>query len=145
MKMSFGKKYKDKEVAWVLIEDPGYFKWMNTQGLTNKPEYQFMLGLLKTLDSRPFSHAVCHGHECDKKGVVTRFCLYNYRYNMISWWCDKCDPYSHGALPGRLTPVSKMDQVVFHPDNDKLVKLFAAAKGVPKRKTKKSLQEYFRY
>ncbi|MDY7993400.1 hypothetical protein UY286_21415 [Paenibacillus polymyxa] len=143
MDMTFGK-YKDKPVAWVMIEKPDYFDWMRSKGMEDKAEFKFMIELLQKFDAMAFSNESCNG-KCKGQNPVTRFSLYKGRYNMPYWFCDDCDPYSHGALPGRLSTISSMSQAMNHRDRDNLVKLFAKAKGIPSRKTKKALKDFFNY
>ena len=54
--MSFGK-YKGKQVAWVLIEDPGYFAYLEREG-ANRDELIFAHELLKKLNQKPFVQSV---------------------------------------------------------------------------------------
>lgn len=141
--MNFGK-HKGKQVAWVLVEKPDYFHWMSSKNMTSQVEFSFALNLIKILDTKPFSNVKCYG-KCKGKNEVTRLSLYKGRYNMPYWFCSECDPYSHGALPGRLSYISTMSQAFSHTDYKHLVKLFAIAKGIPTRKTEKALKAYFGY
>lgn len=143
MKMTFGK-HQDKYVAWVLLEHPDYFHWMHSKAMTDKTEFKFAMRLIQTFDSKPFSNVRCHG-ECKGENSVTRLSLYNGKYNMPYWFCDKCDPYTHGATPGKLSSMSSMAQAFNHSGHKELVKLFANAKGIPARKTEKALKMYFGY
>lgn len=143
MEMTFGK-YKDKPVAWVMFEKPDYFIWMRSEGMTDKNEYKFMQQLINKFDSKPFSNQKCNGR-CPSKNAPTRFSLYKGRYNMPYWFCDGCDPYSQGALPGRLSTIKSIGEAMLHQDRKHLVKHFANAKGVPTRKTKKALKDFFGY
>lgn len=141
--MSFGK-FKGKAVAWVMIEKMDYFRWMDSKGMTDKPEYQFMLKLVNKFDNKPFSEVHCAG-SCDRVNEVKVLSLYNSRYNIPYWFCDQCDPYVTGARDNTLSFISSMNSVINHPDKDRLIKLFAQAKGMPKIKTKQALKEFFAY
>ncbi|MCW9133888.1 hypothetical protein OF830_23930 [Bacillus paramycoides] len=143
MKMSFGK-HKDKEVAWVLLTDPGYFTWMKQKGMQTGSEYQFMLEILEKLNSKPYSHVKCFG-TCDGSNTPTRLSLYKGMYNLAYWFCDECSPYSQGANSGTLSTISKYDEFIRHRQSDLLIKIFCNAKGVPKRKTENALKQYFGY
>ncbi len=146
MEMSFGR-YRGKPVAWVMIEDIGYFKWMKSQQMTDKPEYKFLLKLVSKFDSKPFSEERCCG-SCKGKNTVTRLSLHSNKYNGLNlWWCDKCDPYESGATKGSLNTISKVSDIVRMRKDERniLMKLFASAKGVPKTKTKKALGNFFDY
>lgn len=141
--MSFGK-HKDKAVAWLLLTKPDYFMWMKQKGMQDKPEYRFMLNLVQKLNSKPFNKAKCNG-TCNGANTPTRLSLYKGIFNLEYWFCDECDPYSQGAMSGTLSTVSKYEDIIRHRQSQTLIKTFSRAKGVPERKTKKALQEYFDY
>ncbi len=141
--MSFGK-YRDKEVAWVLLKDPGYFKWMQQKGMQNKSEYKFMLEILKRINSKSYSKVRCYG-TCNGSNTPTRLSLYKGMFNIECWFCDECDPYSQGATPGTLNTISKYDEFIRHSQSELLIKVFCNAKGVPNRRTKNALKQYFGY
>ena len=46
MDFTFGK-HDGKPVAWVLLSQPDYFKWMKRKEMTDKEEYLFALKVLK--------------------------------------------------------------------------------------------------
>jgi uncharacterized protein (DUF3820 family) len=143
MDFSFGK-YKGKAVAWILLSKPDYFLWMKSKGMNNKAEYKFMLKLLETLNSKSFNGVKCIGR-CNGSNPVTRLSLYNGQYNGEYWFCDKCDPYSSGALPGKLTTIRKYSEIIGSRYSELLIKSYCIAKSVPKRKTKAALKSYFNY
>ncbi|RFB53691.1 hypothetical protein [Bacillus thuringiensis] len=143
MHMSFGK-HRDKEVAWVLLKDPGYFKWMQQKGMQQKSEYQFMLEILKRLDSKPYSKVRCYG-TCNGSNTPTRLSLYKGMFNFEYWFCDECDPYSQGANLGTLSTINKYDEFIRHSQSELLINVFCNAKAVPNRKTKNALKQYFGY
>lgn len=140
--MSFGK-YKDKAVAWVLLEDPYYFIWMGNN-MANKAEYMFAMGLIRKFDSKPFIKAKCIGG-CKGSNHVTRLSLYNGIYNGNYWFCDKCSPYECGAISGYLTEVRTFSQTLNNRDAAYILKAMANAKGMPERRTKKALKDFFGY
>lgn len=142
MDMGFGK-YKGKAVAWVLLEDPQYFDWMGNNGMSGNPEYIFAMQLINIFDSKPFINARCNGR-CGGQNPVTRLTLYAGIYNGAYWFCDECDPYDSGANPGKLTPIRTLSHAIGYRDSD-LIKAMAIAKGVPQRKTKKALKDFFGY
>lgn len=142
--MQFGK-YKNKAVAWVLLEDPGYFVWMIRKKMTDKQEFKFMIKLINILDNKPFSGVKCRN--CKGNNEVAGLSLYKGRYNGDYWYCDQdeCDPYSSGASPGKLSWISEYFEFINHDQSKRLIKLFSKAKGVPSRKTKSALKTYFDY
>lgn len=143
MDMSFGK-YKEKAVAWVLLEDPQYFAWMGNNGMSGKREYIFAMQLINIFDNKPFINARCNGR-CGGQNPVTKLTLYASTYNGEYWFCDKCDPYSNGANSGKLTGIRTFAQAMAYRDSDLIIKAMASAKGVPQRKTKNALRDFFGY
>lgn len=142
MDMSFGK-YQGKPVAWVVLKDPAYIYWMYTKKMNQRSEYEFAFRLIEKFDSMPFVNERCNG-SCMGKNKVTRLSLYNGRYNLSYWFCDECDLRSAGALAS-LRGVSKISEVLSHPDCNQIVAVFAKAKGAPDRKTSSSLKSFFNY
>ncbi|WP_459481914.1 exodeoxyribonuclease X C-terminal domain-containing protein [Clostridium saccharoperbutylacetonicum] len=143
MDMKFGK-YKDKAVAWVLLEDPNYFHWMQSQGMDSKQEYRFAMNLINKFDQMPYTYARCHG-ECKGEHQVTKLSLYSGMFNGDYWFCDRCSPYDCGAMAGKLSVVARFSQVLGHSQSKEIIKAMAKAKGVPDRKTKPALKNFFGY
>ena len=144
MDMSFGK-YKDKAVAWVMLEHIDYFLWMRSKDLTDRTEYVFFKKLAQIFDDKPFSEVQCDG-SCKGANPVTRLSLYSGQFNYLEyWWCNDCNPYESGAVASKLSTVSSLYEISSLNNKKDVVKVFARAKGVPKRKTKIALQQYFDY
>jgi len=143
MEMGFGK-YKDKPVAWVLLEDPEYFVWMSSNSMTNKAEYKFAMNLIQVFDSKPFINAVCNG-KCKGVNHVTRLSLYNGIYNGNYWFCNECSPYECGAISGNLTEIRTFSQALYNRDSKSIISAMANAKGLVGKRTKKALKEFFGY
>ncbi len=142
MEMSFGK-HEGKPVSWVLIEDPGYIAWMREQGM-DRPELKFALSLLAKLDSIPFKAVKCRGsQQCTNP--VTNLVLYKGVFNGGYWFCDSCDPYTHGATKGTLTQINSAARILFHPQADSIIKAIYLAKGGPKIKRPAALKKFFGY
>lgn len=143
MDMSFGK-YEGKSVAWVFLEDSQYFTWMDSNGQSWRPEFTFAIQLVAAFDAIPLNSVKCHG-DCRGHNPVTRLALYDGNYNGQYWFCDKCDPYTNGAISGKLAFISKLSQVIGYKDSQSIIKAMAIAKGVPQRKTSKALKDFFGY
>jgi len=144
MNMSFGR-YEGKPVAWVLLEDFQYFTWMDSNGMREYQEIKFAIQLACAFDKLPFKNVICRG-TCNGQNPVTRLALYNGMYNGEHWFCDKCDPYRNGAFSGTLTYINKVEEVVgCGKDLQIIIKAMANAKGVPRRKTSRSLKIFFGY
>ena len=143
MNMAFGK-YKDKPVAWVLIQDPSYFSWMQLKGMDKWREYLFAMELIRKLDELPYVNARCHGSKgCSNE--VTQLSLYKGQFNGAYWFCDQCDPYSMGAISGVLSPVRTAASIMNHSHANDIVKEMFKAKGGPDRKTAAALKSFFKY
>ncbi|MGE7926010.1 hypothetical protein ACQKND_22975 [Viridibacillus arvi] len=139
MNMSFGK-FKGESVAWVFLNYPEYFQWMDSNDMQNKKDYQFMLGLKEKLNEMPFSSAMY----CSCKNTATRLSLYKGQFNGGYWFCGSCELDSKGANQGYLTGISTYDEFV-NGKNNRLSLAYYNAKGVPERKTKSALKYYFGY
>lgn len=143
MNMAFGK-YNGKPVAWVLIQDPSYFSWMRSQGMTNRREYKFAVDLVSKLDELPFVNVRCYGSKgCSND--VSRLTLYKGQFNGAYWFCDQCDPYSMGAISGVLSSVRTVASIMQHSQVGDIIKAMFKAKGGPERKTEAALKNFFKY
>lgn len=142
MNMSFGK-YKDKSVAYILFNDLGYFRWMESQGMESKAEYKFAMGLLNKLDSMPFANVKCMG-ECDNN-LVSRISFYIGNPSAAQYYCENCDPYRSGANLGKLYFVKKVKDIPKGKEQNKMFQVYSTAKGIPKRKTENTLADFFGY
>lgn len=141
MNMSFGK-FKDKPVAWVMIEKPQYFAWMKKNRMDNNREYLFMKDLLTKLNAMPFINK-CWGN-CPNP--VTRLSLYDGTYSGEYWFCATCRPTKAGAMDDKLTSISILSEsILTHKDAGDIIKAFAKAKGIPSRKTETALKQFFGY
>lgn len=140
MRMSFGK-YRDKTVAYILLTDYEYFLWMHNQNMSNKPEYKEALRLLNILDKKPF---IVRCYHCKDK-IATQFSLYDGGVAEPYFFCDECDPYSMGAMRGKLSSYRSIMNVrcLYKGYLNTLIKMVAQAKGCPKRKTEEALNQYF--
>lgn len=138
MKLSFGK-YQNKDIAWVLIEQPDYLKFM-FQMKNRDAELSFINSLIQKLNSLPFQEKCCFEH-CSN--VASRLSLYNLNSHCIFLFCSDCDPYDLGASDGKLTYLTSLN--VKDLSDSELVKKFYAAKGGPKRKTTTALKTFFDY
>jgi hypothetical protein len=145
MNFSFGK-YKNKAVAWVVFEDPGYIKWMYSEKMSHKPEYQFALNMISKFDEKPFIHVSCFGEGPEGcNNPVTRLSLYQGIYNGGHWFCDTCSIYALGARSGTLGVLKTYSEASHHRQSEEIIKALSNAKGVPARKTTKALKAYFGY
>ncbi len=142
-KMSFGK-YQGKSVAYVVLKDFEYFIWMYQNNMSNRPEYTEALRLLQILDAKPF-YQKCYS--CRQKAAV-KFSLYHGGVASPSFFCEECDPYSQGAIRGKLAIYSSLCNVVnsgipYKNYINTVIACVAEAKGFPKRKTEKALEDFF--
>ncbi|MDE7312319.1 MAG: hypothetical protein K2N87_11985 [Eubacterium sp.] len=142
-KMSFGK-YQGKSVAYVVLKDFEYFIWMYQNNMSNRPEYTEALRLLQILDAKPF-YQKCYS--CRQKAAA-KFSLYHGGVAVPSFFCEECDPYSQGAIRGKLAIYSSLRDVVncgipYKNYINTVIACVAEAKGFPKRKTEKALEDFF--
>lgn len=91
---------------------------------------------VKTFNAKPFV-APC----CGCKDTSTRASAYRGDSGLM-FWCDDCDPYSRGAVAGRLAIIQTFGEAISHvaysnarDDERKIIRALAEGKGCPKRLT----------
>ena len=152
MIINCGEKHKGRSVEMVIIKDPQYVKWVlettNVSGplLSVREE---MIRLLNVFDGKVLTKK-CQGLDCNN--VATGASVYKDNPNPM-WWCNECDPYEHGALPGRLQIIETYVDALNHvrnyckgrkSDYRDLIRSIAMAKGLGKRVGQEQAQEFFR-
>lgn len=125
--------HKGKEYAQVVLRQPDAVIFQLGKYPAGKPAQEFDR-LISVFDAKPFT-ATCYG--C--KSRATRATSYANTPNLY-FWCDDCDPYDHGALPGKLTVIKTFRQAVRTASETKgdqrlIIKNLAEAKGCPKKLT----------
>jgi len=144
MEFTFGK-HEGKQVASILFSHPKYIEWMINEGMTGRKEYKFILNLLEKLENQPFNKKCYGSRSGDCTNNATRMSLYRGgAFSNHYWFCDECDIYSTGANKGKLYTISSFFDF-YHESPKHGIKVFASAKGLPERKTKKALKEFFGY
>ena len=102
--------------------------------------------LVRLFDAKPFESSC---RRCEN--TATRASAYRGAPGLL-FWCDDCDPYADGAIPGKLVIVRTYAQAITHIDqsgdgyrqwkND-IIRSLAEAKGCPRRLTPKAAIEFF--
>lgn len=149
MVITFGAHNGDL-VERVLIEDPGYVRWMLQKDSPDGPlatAVNHVRRCIAVLNAKPFAKT-CVAKNCG--ATATRGSMYERSPN-ISFWCPTCSPYSLGAAPGKLQIVQTYNQVMEHValyDGTKhgfqhAADGFVAAKGLAKPRTEKKLLAFF--
>ncbi len=92
---------------------------------------------IKKFDARPFEEKCTRCRE-----LATQASLYIGNARVPYYWCDDCDPYSQGAVGGKLIIVKKYQQALrfvdFYCNGSRtekrlLIRALARAKGAPAR------------
>lgn len=148
MAITFGKhKGTTEEIA--VFRWPDYVSWVLAQPNPTGPMIPLAARfrtLIDAVDRKPFLKR-CHG--CGKP--ATRFSLYR---NDVSpyWWCNDCDPYSSGAIEGRLSVGRSYRDALNHvkytcgntaTQARAVIRTLAEAKGLPKRLSAKAAVGFF--
>jgi hypothetical protein len=148
MKFSVGK-HSGKDTRYVLLKDPDYVRWTLNQAnlsgglLAARKDLQLKKA---QFDAKPFV-AKCFGN-CKKPS--TRASVYLGSPDLFVW-CDSCDPYSRGALQGKLDIVRSYDDALKHVEytcgNNKaymkdIIRQLATAKGMPARFTASAISNF---
>ena len=103
--------------------------------------------LIGIFDDKPFVKK-CNGKYCNN--LATRACAYIGGFP-LTYWCEQCDPYSAGAMRGKLLEIRTYDDAVSYATSylstrtatPKFIKKFAQAKGLPARIGKRVLESFF--
>lgn len=149
MAISFGPE-RGKSVEITMLKRPDFISW--TLGAESGPAAQLALtarSLMVKFDSKPILKS-CDGRGCSSQ--ATRCTVYQNNVFTPYWWCDSCDPYSNGALPGKLQVIRTYNDALKHvtqycqgsrADCRQLIIELARAKGLPKRVGETQAQAFF--
>jgi hypothetical protein len=144
-------KHKGKSIELLVLKEPDYVKWVIEKQDVTGPLFTIKKEaerLITIFDDRAFLVKCMH---CKNK-LATRVSLYQNSSNLY-WWCEKCDPYSHGATVGKLSFAHTYKQLLNHvnyscggskSDYHTIIREMAELKGLPKRVGKKQAEEFFK-
>ncbi len=150
MRIDFGR-HNRKSVELVVLEDPGYVKWVLDQAnpsrglLLLKDE---MLRLITIFDEKPILTR-CTDPNCTNK--ATRASVYRGSVGP-SWWCDSCSPSQQSAFEDRPRIITTYKEALTHVayccrgrklDYEYLVYVLAQAKGLTSGVDEAQAQEFF--
>jgi hypothetical protein len=105
--------------------------------------------LIRIFDAKPLVKP-CLGTGCGR--LATRGCVYRGGTS-LTWWCDDCDPYQHGAERDKLLVIvsfgDAIDYVSWYCGDTRssmraVVKELAKAKGLPDRVGEREALAIFR-
>jgi len=140
-------KHKELTTQLVLLKHPDYVAWALDESSTGRLA-QIVSAFRRhaaVLNAKPF---VTRCRQC--KAVATRGSYYQGTTDG-QWWCDECDPYSLGAVEGRLRMVKSYNDALLHvqwtcdgrkSDYRSIIKDLSQAKGAPKRLGEAQAQEF---
>lgn len=148
MLVTFGRK-KGELVEKLLIDDPGYVRWMLDQQSPSRPMAAVVRHISKCLgnfNARKFVRT-CAAKKCGK--TATRASLYAGVPSPM-FWCETCDPYQAGASGG-LVIVKTYEAAVAHVSShggtkdwrSDVVDALLTAKGLPKPRRAARLIAFF--
>lgn len=153
MEITFGK-YAGKSAEFLLLKEPQYISWLRTQTGTYGAMRQLQKSLndlMAKFNNMPYQKSCCgNGIKCSKP--VIRFTVYLNNIYTPYWWCDECDPYQTGAMPGKLQSICTYHDALTHielycnkrtSDYKTIILNMARAKGLPLRVGEKQAQEFF--
>lgn len=146
----FGEKQKGKSTETVILKGADYVKWVidnkNATGSLLAVQNDF-IRLIELFDAKPLQK------KCFKcKSQATRFSFYQGNIDPY-FWCDKCDPFIQGAMPGKLSIITKYRQALRFvestcekrvADYRGIIKNMSNAKGLPQRITGKQAELFFK-
>ncbi len=127
MVMSFGK-YKGRHVGWVIRYDYSYFTWMKKEKMTDRKEFQEAIKYVNILNNIPFE-CTCW-EKCKPGKIATKYSMYINNPN-LQYYCDDCNPYSSGAISGKLYVGYKIEDLArVSVDCNESIKQFTTNKGL---------------
>ena len=148
-------KHKGKSTDITFLKFPDYCVWAlyqdNPSGGLIPVVRDVRRRLIPKFNAKPF-HKTCRGDAgkgCGK--IATRAVVYQNNLDP-TWWCDDCNEYSYGALPGKLQEIRTFKDIVNHVetycggkrgDYREFVLNIARAKGLPKRVGQAQAQAFF--
>lgn len=130
----------------VFLKMPDLAQWMMNKVQDNALTTDFKR-LRRIFDQKPISEKICHGRTED---AVTATAYAGSSHLMF--WCEGCDPYSAGALSGKLDIVTTFGDAMGHADftcngnravKRNMIRDLATAKGLPKRITESAALKFF--
>lgn len=149
MKVNHGI-HKNRSVEYLVLKEPGYINWLiNTQitgpMLLVKNEAKRLISIF---DNKPMIIR-CQGNCCSSNATNITV----YRDNLSPChWCDICNPYQLGAIPGRIQVIRTYCQALDHVNNfcqgrqsdfKDIIKKLAQAKGLPSHVGKNQATSFF--
>ncbi|NNJ24347.1 hypothetical protein [Alienimonas chondri] len=105
MKITFGK-YDGKTLEQILLTDPAYVRQILSVSDPDddlKAVIAEAWRMIELFEAKPLT-GMCYKINCGK--AATRIFLY-IGSPALTFWCDKCDPYSRGATQGKLREVKE--------------------------------------
>jgi hypothetical protein len=146
--VTFGK-HKGKLEQVLVIRWPDYVSWVLSQPQPSGPMIPLATkfkALIEAFDRKPILK------KCFRcKEPATRYSLYRNSVNAY-WWCDACDPYSSGAIEGRLTIGRTYREALRHvqyscgdtaTEARTVIRMLAEAKGLPRRMNEAAALKFF--
>ncbi|TAM51214.1 MAG: hypothetical protein EPN57_18340 [Paraburkholderia sp.] len=103
--------------------------------------------LVKKFDAKPLAKSCAHCHK-----PATLVSAYWGNDEALYPWCDTCDPYTLGALDGKLARLRTFKDAIDHVEfrcgakkasYDRIVRAFAEAKGLPGRVGEAAAKKFF--
>src|SRR5690606_41071399 len=103
MNITFGK-HKDKSTELILLTEPDYVKWVLNKSDASGPLLKIKNEFNRLIEIFDKKNLIKKCNGCGEP--ATRFSFYNGTIDPMVW-CLKCDPYSQGAIEGKLNILNK--------------------------------------
>lgn len=151
MLLTFGK-YEGRTVDELVLKDPGNLLWMLAQpdpAPSMARACEEARRLVAVFNSKPFLRDCTH-RNCHERATVIS--VYQGNPRPLMFWCEQCDPHSHGAAHGRLYVVhtyqdavrlSRLCGLFSMADMKYVIRHMAIAKGLADRVGKRQAQAFF--
>ena len=142
MLIGFGK-HASLNVQQIMLRQPDYVVWMQNQPVPGKSMLKVLTEVNRLailFDAKTPIHS-CSGSGCSK--IATYATGYSGNPSTLYWWCNSCNPYSSGAMSGKLHKISTFSEALkfaqycggTKSDFRTVVLKFSEGKGAPNRLT----------
>jgi hypothetical protein len=149
MIITFGK-FRGRSVEWLVLNAPGYVKWVINQPAPAGPLIPLKSELLRLIDMFDAKRILEPCINC--KSTAFRFTGYQGVSYELYPWCETCDCYNTGAASWKLTVIKTYrDALKFiewhcrgRPSAyQAIIRAIAESKGFPERSSEVRIQKFF--
>ena len=149
MIITIGKKHNGKSTELVLLKEPDYVRWVLNKSNASGPLLRIKNNFLELIEIFNNKDLITNCHRCQEPATRLSFYIGN---TIPMSWCSKCDPYSQGAIDGKLNIFSDYNSALqfieYYGGGNKsaykhIIRNIASLKGLPDRVGEKQAHDFF--